>query len=127
MSCLIDTHTFLWFVLADSRLSHKAQALAGTSEVVYVSPASYWEISIKVSLGKYLLSEPFALFMERELRQNDFTILPISVAHAAKVSELPFHHRDPFDRMIAAQALLENISLVSCDKVFDAYGVARVW
>ncbi len=127
MTCLVDTHTFLWFVLADPQLSQAAQALIETSQVVHISPASYWEIGIKISLGKYLLPEPFAVFMRRELKHNDFTILPISVSHAAKVSELPFHHRDPFDRMIAAQALVENISLVSCDKIFDSYGVNRVW
>ena len=127
MTCLIDTHTFLWFVLADPRLSHKARELVGTSEVVYVCPASYWEIGIKISLGKYHLPEPFAAFMERELKQNDFTILPITIAHASKVSELPFHHRDPFDRMIVAQALVENIPLVSCDNTLDAYGVTRIW
>ena len=98
-----------------------------TSEVVYVSPASYWEIGIKISLGKYLLPEPFEIFMGRELKQNDFTILPITIAHAAKVSTLPFHHRDPFDRMIVAQALVENIPLVSCDETLDAYGAVRIW
>jgi len=127
MKCLIDTHTFLWFVLADSRLSAKARELIGISEIVYVSPASYWEIGIKISLGKYLLPEPFAEFMERELNQNDFTILPITIAHASKISKLPFHHRDPFDRMMVAQSLVENVPLLSCDEILDDYGVIRIW
>jgi PIN domain nuclease of toxin-antitoxin system len=125
---LLDTHTLLWFLLDDPRLSAQARAILADADcVVEVSPASYWEIAIKISLRKYLLSEPLAVFLERELRDNGLRILPILPTHAGAVVGLPFHHRDPFDRLIIAQALVEDIPVVSRDEQFDAYGVQRLW
>jgi PIN domain nuclease of toxin-antitoxin system len=125
---LLDTQAFLWYLLDDARLSKKAEAaISDENNRVLVSPASYWEIAIKISLGKYQLPEPFDIFMEREIAVNDFTVLAILVRHAAVVTELPFHHRDPFDRLIIAQALSEKIAVVSSDLIFDQYGVGRIW
>ena len=94
---------------------------------VYVSPASYWEIAIKISLGKYQLSEPLGVFIHRELAENAFSVLPITPGHADQVARLPFHHRDPFDRLIIAQSLSEAMPTVSADAAFDAYGIQRIW
>jgi PIN domain nuclease of toxin-antitoxin system len=125
---LLDTHALLWFLLADRKLSQRARELISDAEtVVEISPASYWEIAIKISLGKYVLPEPYAQFMERELAINDFGILPILPRHTARLTELPFHHRDPFDRLLIAQSITETIPLVSCDECFDVYGISRFW
>lgn len=128
MNLLLDTQALLWFVLNDSRLSRKAQeSIADIDSVVFVSPASLWEIAIKISLGKYALPASFSEFWDEQLRTNNFTLLPIAVSHAARVADLPFHHRDPFDRLIIAQSLVEQIPVASSDKLFDSYGVERIW
>ncbi len=128
MRVLLDTHALLWFLLADHKLSQRAQEMISDAEtVVEISPASYWEIAIKISLGKYELPEPYAQFMERELMINDFSILPILPRHTALLTNLPFHHRDPFDRLLIAQSMAEVIPLVSCDQNFDAYAISRIW
>ncbi|TAH40908.1 MAG: type II toxin-antitoxin system VapC family toxin [Betaproteobacteria bacterium] len=128
MKILLDTHALLWFLLDDPALSNTARELIRNPETdVLVSPASYWEIAIKISIGKYRLPEPLAVFMDRELSANRSDILPISVRHADHVARLPFHHRDPFDRLIVAQALEEAILLLSADEVMDRYGAQRVW
>jgi len=127
MKLLLDTHAFLWFLLDDERLCTSARTAIEQTEILYLSPASHWEIAIKISLGKYVLPEPFAQFMERELANNNITILPIEITHTAQLTALPFHHRDPFDRLIIAQALAEKLSVISIDSQFDAYGVGRVW
>ncbi len=127
MKLLLDTHAFLWFLLDDERLSLPARTAIGQAEFLYLSPASHWEIAIKIALGKYALPEPFAQFMTRELADNDMSILPIEINHTSQLTTLPFHHRDPFDRLIIAQALAEELSIVSIDSQFDAYGASRVW
>jgi PIN domain nuclease of toxin-antitoxin system len=128
VTLLLDTHAFLWFVLADAKLSSRArQAIEARDNPVLISPASYWEIAIKVSLGRYEIDMEFELFWNSGVSDNDFRILPITPLHAAEVSKLPLHHRDPFDRMLVAQAVVEEASLVSIDPVFDADGIVRVW
>jgi PIN domain nuclease of toxin-antitoxin system len=125
---LLDTHTFLWFVLGDPRLTANATAsIEEPGNEKLVSPASYWEIAIKISLGKYTLSKPYEEFMERGIVENGFVILPIELKHTAVLTTLPFHHRDPFDRLIIAQAMVEGIAVVSGDAAFDAYPVTRLW
>lgn len=125
---LLDTQTFLWFVLNDSRLSATAQRLiANPSNDIEVSPASYWEIAIKISLKKYELQEPYEVFIERALADNQFHILPILPKHTAALTTLPYHHRDPFDRLLIAQSIVEQIPIVSSDSAFDAYPVKRLW
>lgn len=128
MRVLIDTHAFLWFITNDPKLSSAARTtIADTSHQILVSPATYWEIAIKTSIGKYPLSVPFETFITHGIDDNDFSILTIEPKHAAALINLPFHHRDPFDRLIIAQAMIEQIAIVSADKVFDAYPVTRVW
>lgn len=127
MKLLLDTQAFLWFLLDDVRLSARAKTAIEQAEVLYLSPASHWEVAIKIALGKYALPEPFAQFMERELASNNMTILPIEISHTSQLTTLPFHHRDPFDRLIIAQALAEDLQVVSIDSQFDAYEVKRIW
>jgi PIN domain nuclease of toxin-antitoxin system len=125
---LLDTHTLLWFLLDDPKLANIArEAIADSGNSVEISPATYWEIAIKISLGKYELPEPYGRFMERELRDNAIRILPILPRHTAALTDLPFFHRDPFDRLIIAQAMVEGIPVVSGDSQFDAYPVRRIW
>jgi PIN domain nuclease of toxin-antitoxin system len=128
MRVLPDTHTFLWFVLNDPALSPLAKAtIEDPTSDVLVSPASYWEIAIKVALKKLDLFAPYADFMDRGIAGNDFDILPIEPRHCDRLLTLPPHHKDPFDRILAAQALAEGVEIVSADVVLDAYGVRRVW
>jgi PIN domain nuclease of toxin-antitoxin system len=128
MRFLLDTHVFLWFVLNDAQLSPKAlQLIVEPTHDILISPASYWELAIKVSLGKYQIPGSFQVWMEQQIAANAFQILPITIAHAATVTTLPFHHRDPFDRLLIAQALTEKIAIVSADRVFNSYSVLREW
>lgn len=125
---LLDTHALLWYVLSDPQLSGAARALIDDpAHDVLVSPASYWEIAIKLSIGKYKLALPYEDFMRQAIDGNDFEILPIVPRHTAALVTMPFHHRDPFDRLLIAQALVEAIPIISIDAVFDPYGVTRLW
>lgn len=128
MRLLLDTHTFLWFLLDDPQLSPTARGLiVDPTNDPEVSRATYWEIAIKISLGKYELPEPDDVFIEREMATNDFRILPIEPKHTAGLVTMPFHHRDPFDRLMIAQATVEGIPILSVDSVFDAYPITRLW
>ena len=128
MRLLLDTHAWLWFVLGDQSLSPTARALIeDLANEKLISPASYWEVAIKISIGKYALQQPYEQFIRRAIDGQGFVILPVLPSHTEAVCSLPFHHRDPFDRLLVAQALTERISLVSADVVLDAYGVQRLW
>lgn len=128
MRLLLDTHAFLWFALDDPKLSSAARsAITDPNNELLISPATYWEIGIKVSLRKYSLAVDLGEFLERQTRAIGLSTLPITVAHAARVAVLPFHHRDPFDRLLAAQCLVEGVAIVSADEVFDAYALPRIW
>jgi PIN domain nuclease of toxin-antitoxin system len=127
---LLDTHALAWYTLADPQLSATAASLIqDDSNEVLVSPASYWEIAIKVSIGKWQLNQPFEDFLDSCFKRYGFKILPIAPGHAVQVSRLPFptSHRDPFDRLLVSQALVEQIPIVSADAALDAYGVQRLW
>ncbi len=128
MRLLLDTHTFLWFILDDPQLSATARTLIeDPANDVEISPASYWEIAIKIGLGKYALPQPYQAFMEHQIATNDFRILPIELPHTALLTTMAHHHKDPFDRLLAAQALAERIPIISADVVLDPYGVTRLW
>ena len=128
MNLILDTHTFLWFTNASPELSATARNLIeDAANDLFLSVASPWEIGIKVSTGKLTLGRPVNDFFERRMRETGVRLLPISLAHVARVAMLPFHHRDPFDRMLVAQSLTENMAIVSADAVLDAYGVTRLW
>jgi len=128
MRLLLDTHTFLWFVWGSPQLpSSTASLITSFANEVHLSMASVWEIAIKVRLGKSVLNRPVNAFLSEQLDAAALLILPITFEHATRVSELPLHHRDPFDRLLAAQSLIEQIPLVSVDAQIDAYEVRRVW
>jgi PIN domain nuclease of toxin-antitoxin system len=128
MRLLLDTHSFLWLVWGNPRLSPLARSLiADPNNVRLLSAASYLEIAVKVSVGKLNLTEPLGVFLLREVPNNSIQILPIEIAHAAVVATLPLHHRDPFDRLLVAQALAEQLPLLSADASLDAYNVQRLW
>jgi PIN domain nuclease of toxin-antitoxin system len=128
MKILLDTHAFLWFVLNDPQLSPTAQTLiSDPKNDIYLSPASYWEIAIKISIGKYQLPSSYDHWMREQVTVNTFAILPILIEHTAILTNLAFHHKDPFDRLIIAQSIFENIPVISADSAFDNYPVNRIW
>ena len=128
MRLLLDTHTLLWFALTDPQLSSTATSLImDPDNEKLVSPASYWEIAIKISIKKYALSKPYEIFMDEAIDKNGFGYLHIEPKHTAALTTLPFHHKDPFDRLLIAQAIIEGIPIVSGDAVLDSYPVKRLW
>ena len=128
MRLLLDTHAFLWWVGDDPRLSDIAgDAIANGANQIFVSVASAWEIAIKAGLGREEVPEPLHEFLGEQLRANAFELLPIHLRHAAAVSSLPHLHRDPFDRMLVAQAVQEHLAIVSRDEQVHAYGVEVIW
>lgn len=128
MNVLLDTHTFLWFIAGDSSLSQSARAaIEDLDNNRYLSMASLWEIASKISVRRLELSEPFEILIPKQLADNSIELLGISFDHTALVSSLPFHHRDPFDRLLIAQSKVEQMTLVSIDSVFDSYSVNRLW
>lgn len=128
MRVLLDTHTLLWWLDGDRRLSRRARgAIAEDENTVLVSAASAWEISIKVRLGKLPGAVEVAAELPAILREQNFEPLPIALAHALRAGNLPGPHRDPFDRMLIAQAQTEDVALVSNERVFETYGVRRLW
>jgi PIN domain nuclease of toxin-antitoxin system len=128
MAYLLDTHTFLWFIIDDSALSSSAKMLIENPEhTVYLSIASIWEMAIKISLGKLEMPTPFDEFINVQIYKNSISLLGITTRHVGTVVTLPFHHRDPFDRLIVAQSLVEQLPIIGVDSIFDAYGVKRYW
>lgn len=128
MNLLLDTHIFLWFVFAEAALNPYARSLVEDERnTKFLSIASVWEMAIKHSIGKLPLTLPFREFVQQQLEDSGFTLLPIQFEHAAQVSSLPLHHRDPFDRLIIAQSIVEGMAIVSADRAFDLYGVPRLW
>jgi PIN domain nuclease of toxin-antitoxin system len=128
MRILLDTHVFLWFLQNAPQLSTAAKALIeDPANHKFVSVVSCWELAIKAGLGKFKFTESVHDLLSRELRQNAFDLLPITLGHATSVEALPHHHRDPFDRLLIAQAMIENLPLVSADAMFDRDGVRRLW
>jgi PIN domain nuclease of toxin-antitoxin system len=125
---ILDTQAFLWFVSDLAGLSKKARsALKEPENEIFLSLASTWEIAIKLSLGKLKIAEPLERFIPQQLLANSIRQLDISFRHVARVATLPFHHRDPFDRLLVSQAMLEDMPILSADKAFDSYGVKRIW
>jgi PIN domain nuclease of toxin-antitoxin system len=128
VTILLDTHTILWFWWDDPQLSAAAKALIlDPANRKLVSPATPWEVAIKVSLKKLDIGGPYQGFFPRQMALTNFDYLAVTDDHLAAVAALPFHHRDPFDRLIAAQAMTEGVPVVSADAAFDPYGVTRLW
>lgn len=128
MRLLLDTHAFLWFIWNDPQLSPTARSLIeDPPNALLLSAASAWEIAIKVSTSKLSVGQDVDLFLRDQLTRNRIEILSFTLDHIGRVAQLPFHHKDPFDRMIVSQALTENIPLVSADAVLDGYVIQRLW
>ena len=128
MKVLLDTHAFLWLIAGDHRLSETArQTFYNLENSLFLSASSLWEICIKISLGKISLRRGWFQTIQDEMELNAILWLPIEMTHCAEVAKLPFHHMDPFDRMLIAQAGVEDMQLLSRDKHFSAYGVKRIW
>ena len=128
MRLLLDTHSVIWYVDQDHLLSPAAHAaITDPNNELLLSAASVWEAAIKVSLNKLTLSLPYRRWMQKALADLSLAMLPITIDYADAQVALPWHHRDPFDRLIAAQALTDKIPVVSADAVFDRYGITRMW
>jgi len=126
---LLDTSTYLWFVTADERLNDMARTLLEDSEhEAFLSLVGIWEMAIKSSLGRGLeLPSPFDQLVENEIESDRFQLLDITVPYLKRVAALPYHHRDPFDRLLIAQSLAENLPIITNDVAFDHYPIQRVW
>jgi len=128
MRLLLDTHSFLWFIAGSDKISVAARELIEDSaNEPLLSIASLWEMAIKVSIGKLKLAHPFETLIPEQMKLNGIGTLNIRVEHVSQVVQLPFHHRDPFDRLLIAQALVEDMPIVGADGMFDAYTVTRMW
>ena len=128
MRLWLDTHAFLWFFIGNPSLSANARAsIEDESNEKFFSIASLWEIAIKASIGKLILSKPFDDIFPDQLANNGIDVLTITTAHVSAITNMPFHHRDPFDRLLIAQAMTEQMQIVSADAAFDSYGVSRLW
>ena len=128
MRALLDTHAFLWWVTDDARLSERARETIGDgANEIYVSAATGWEMAIKARLGRLRVPGDFARFITDQIALNGFRVLAIELAHALHVHGLADHHRDPFDRILVAQSLVEGMPILSRDEHIAAYGVELVW
>jgi PIN domain nuclease of toxin-antitoxin system len=125
---LLDTHAFLWWVTDDDRLTDRAaEAIADGANDVYFSAASTWEIAVKAGLGRVRLPDDAWAFTPDQLERNAFQALPVHVAHAVAVIALPDLHRDPFDRMLVAQAISEDLTIVTGDQEIARYPAPVIW
>lgn len=125
---LLDTHTFLWWVEDSPNLSETSRGVIRAREnEIFLSLASVWELAIKVSLETLVLAVSFEKFLTETLTSNNFHLFPVDLSRVVSVSTLPFHHRDPFDRLLVVQALKDNLPIVSADGMLDLYGIVRLW
>ena len=128
MKVLLDTHAFLWLITGDERLSENArQTFLNTENSLFFSAASLWEICIKKSLEKISLKDGWFKTIQEEMEINTIQWLPIEMTHCAEVTGLPLHHRDPFDRMLIAQAIVEEMKLISRDSPLSNYAIELIW
>lgn len=126
MRQLLDTHTFIWFVMGNPRINPEVRERIENNENL-LSIASVWEMAIKHSSGKLSFELPFMMFIEQQLSVNNIGLLDINLGHISVIATLPFHHRDPFDRIIISQAMVEQLPILSADTAFDSYTIERFW
>jgi PIN domain nuclease of toxin-antitoxin system len=126
MKVLIDTHVLLWGLQDEPKLSDRVRTLLPKAEV-WISVASLWEIIAKVQVGKLKLPTPVRDYLTLKLRENGVSVLPLTFDHVRRLEELPLHHRDPFDRILIAQSLEENLPLITADALFKNYAVRLIW
>jgi len=128
VTLLLDTHAFLWFIGGSSELSsHAKELIEGKENDRYLSVASLWEMAVKVSIGKLDVPLPFTRLVRQHVRGNAIEVLQIEPEHLDEQRTMPFHHRDPFDRLILAQAITEEMMIVGQDDAFEEYPVRLVW
>ena len=128
MQALLDTSTFLWFIGGSKKLSVEARKIIENFDnALFMSVASLWEIAIKISIGKLTLSEPFDHLIPQKIKENEIDILQINLTHLSEMMKLPFHHRDPFDRLIIAQGISEKLPVIAGDEEFGNYQIDIIW
>lgn len=128
MKLLLDTHAFIWFAYDSPALPSKTKDMLEDEETeLLLSIASVWEMAIKASIGKLTLPARASDFVANQTQKDDINLLAITLPHLNQVEALPFHHRDPFDRLLVAQSLVEDLAIVSIDATFDSYGINRIW
>jgi PIN domain nuclease of toxin-antitoxin system len=127
MKLLLDTHTFLWFIGDHPQLSKTAHSLLEADHDILLSTASLWEMAIKIQLGKLKLDAPYETFIPEQLKANDIQELSITLNHLMPLVTLPLYHKDPFDRLLISQSIVEKIPIISVDTAFDDYDVERLW
>ena len=128
MNLLLDTHAFIWWATEPEKLSPLAHASCeDDNNTLLLSVASVWEMQIKLQLGKLKLNDPLRTFIKYQQQADELRILPIAVEHVFALDNLPLHHKDPFDRIIIAQANVEELFVVSKDEIFKAYPVKLLW
>jgi PIN domain nuclease of toxin-antitoxin system len=128
MEYLIDTHTLLWIVANNPKLSKKAKNIyLNRNNKIYVSIATIWELSIKIGLNKLNINIPLNKFVDIHIVGNNIKILNINLNHLYRIEKLPLHHRDPFDRLIISQAIEDKIPIIGSDELFDYYQIKRIW
>jgi PIN domain nuclease of toxin-antitoxin system len=126
MPFLLDTHVLIWFIEGDESLPESIREAIQSSNQNFVSMASFWEMAIKVSLGNLELTTSFVKYFETVVGEG-FIILPVDFAHTVKLSQLPFYHKDPFDRTLIAQAISEDLTIITKEQLFEEYGVKCLW
>ena len=125
MNYLLDTHSFIWWLNDSKKLSQRARRIiSDSSNRIFVSHATQWEIAIKVTIGRLIFPVEK---LETELEENGFELLALNTQHIMQIANLPLHHRDPFDRLLIAQAQKESLTLISRDEMFSSYGVTLAW
>jgi PIN domain nuclease of toxin-antitoxin system len=128
MNVLLDTHAFLWAITGDKKLSKTARkTFLDTGNRLFFSAVSMWEICIKISLEKLSLKNGWYNKIQNEISINAIQWLPVEMSHCAELTKLPFHHRDPFDRMLVAQARVDDLQILSRDDRLSAYNIERLW
>lgn len=128
MKALIDTSSFLWFIGGSEKLSKNARDfMENFDNELFMSVVSLWEIGIKISINKLELAEPFDTFIPQKIKENELTVLSIELPHIFQMMKLPFHHRDPFDRLIIAQSIAEQLPIIGCDGFFKSYDIDIIW
>ena len=128
MNILLDTHVLIWLAMEPQKLSQQAKTiLSNPNNTLFLSLVSIWEMQIKIQIGKLTLNVSLREVIERQQQVNGLQILPIELAHIFALEVLPNHHRDPFDRLLLAQALVAQIPILSIDAIFDRYPVPRLW
>ena len=128
MNLLIDTHIFLWWDSEPENIPDKVLAvLEDPDNTIWLSLVSIWEIQIKTQMGKLTLNNPLKILVQQQQQENSVQLLPIKLGHILALQPLPYHHKDPFDRLLIAQSIAENLTCVSADSVFKRYNILILW